>query len=223
MSLIDVRGPADFAAVFGVSRETTERLVLYESLLRTWQKAINLVAPKSLEHVWQRHFADSAQLAGLADDVRTWVDLGSGAGFPGLVIAILKAETGGASVVLVESDVRKCAFLREVVRQTGIGGRVAVDILTGRIESAQTQAKLGTPDVVMARALAPLDRLFGYAQPVFGVRTFGLFSKGREAEAEVAVARKMWDFDAGFVASRTEPQAQIIVVRNLVRREAGRS
>ena len=132
-----IRGPEDFAAAFDVSRETIARLATYEALLRQWQKAVNLVAPSTLDAVWHRHFADSAQLLSLAPTARTWVDLGSGAGFPGLVVAILLAsspsphassawgegigaEPPAARVTLIESNARKCAFLREVVRQTGI-------------------------------------------------------------------------------------------------------
>jgi 16S rRNA (guanine527-N7)-methyltransferase len=163
--------PADFAAAFDVSRETIERLETYAALLRQWQKAVNLVAPSTLDAVWHRHFADSAQIVRLAPaGARSWVDLGSGAGFPGLVVTILLADArvyvpsplvgegqgGGARrtatsrrpptpipsppgggeparaaprITLIESDSRKCAFLREVARKTGI----AVDILSTRI------------------------------------------------------------------------------------------
>ena len=130
-----IRDAADFAAVFGVSRETLARLETYERLLRTWQKTINLVALSTLDEIWHRHFADSAQIVALAaaadpysgtlsavtlEKTPHWVDLGSGAGFPGLVVAILLADRGPASVTLVDSDQRKAAFLREVVRETGI-------------------------------------------------------------------------------------------------------
>jgi 16S rRNA (guanine527-N7)-methyltransferase len=193
--------PADFAAVFDVSRETLDRLAIYEALLRQWQKAVNLVAPSTLDAVWHRHFADSAQVVRLAPQARSWTDLGSGAGFPGLVVAILLADPqlqsspspgdrgGGEAekaplegsphppplptrgrepapafhVTLIESDSRKCAFLREVARKTGI----TVDILSTRIEQAATHTKLESPEVVSARALAPLDRLLGLAAPLF--------------------------------------------------------
>jgi 16S rRNA (guanine527-N7)-methyltransferase len=222
--LLTIRGPADFAAAFGVSRETLARLETYEKLLRQWQKAVNLVAPSTLDAVWHRHFADSAQLLGLAPaPLRSWIDLGSGAGFPGLVVAILLAdagvgdvsrETSGGSaprITLIESDTRKCAFLREVVRQTG----VVVDILSTRIESPATRSKLQPPDVVSARALAPLDRLLNLAAPLSSLRTVGLFLKGREAAKEVEMAQKMWNFNSELVPSCTESGAHVVRISQL--------
>ena len=261
-----IRGPEDFAAAFNVSRETIARLATYEGLLRQWQKAVNLVAPSTLDAVWHRHFADSAQLLPLAPAARTWVDLGSGAGFPGLVVAILLAEQllplpmllqhgerdgvrgrdicrrkrlpltltpprkGGEGtpaapasprVTLIESNARKCAFLREVVRQTGISASVAVDILSTRIETAATQASLQAPDVVSARALAPLDKLLALAAPLFASSTVGLFLKGRDVAAELKAAESLWNFNVELVPSRTEPDGRIVVVRNLERKNEG--
>ena len=118
-------------------------------------------------------------------------------------------------MTLIESNARKCAFLREVVRQTGISGRVAVEILSTRIELAATQASLQAPDVVSARALAPLDRLLDLAAPLFAARTVGLLLKGQDAPAELRAAEKMWDFNAELVPSRTDPGGRIIVIRNL--------
>jgi 16S rRNA (guanine527-N7)-methyltransferase len=211
-----IRGPADFAAAFNVSRETLERLEIYERLLRQWQKAVNLVAPSTLDTVWHRHFADSAQLLALAaPQASAWLDLGSGAGFPGLVVAILLAERGSAQVDLIESNTRKAAFLREVARQTGILAAVAVDILSIRIENAATQANLPRPEVVSARALAPLDRLLALTAPLAGASTMGLFMKGRDAAAEVEEAKKAWNFNVELVPSRTEPDGRIVVIRHL--------
>lgn len=215
---------ASFAAATKVSRETLQRLNLYESLLRLWQPRINLVANATLDELWGRHFFDSAQLVPLIpSSARRLVDLGSGAGFPGLVLAILLcadraggAETVGTTrihVTLVESDVRKGAFLREVARQTG----TAVEILSTRIEKPETQAKLGQVDVVTARALAPLDKLLALAAPMFGSETIGLFLKGQGAQAEVEAARKIWSFDASLVPSATAADASIVVVRRLGR------
>ncbi len=210
-----------------VSRETLERFNLYESLLKVWQPRINLVANATLPDVWDRHFLDSAQLLPLIPaEARVFVDLGSGGGFPGLVLAILLHErrqnegaAGGAErpwrFVLVESDVRKCAFLREVARQAG----VAVEILSTRIENPETQYKLGIVDVVTARALAPLDRLLGLAAPLFGERAVGLFLKGQGAQAEVEAARSQWAFEALFVPSVTAVDARIVAVRSLRRRQ----
>jgi 16S rRNA (guanine527-N7)-methyltransferase len=221
-----IRTAQDFAALFNVSRETLARLETYERLLRQWQAAVNLVAPGTLDDVWQRHFADSAQLFLLAPPgARSWVDLGSGAGFPGLVIAILWADCSPPAVeegqgrgesrrvVLIDSHARKCAFLREVVRQTGVGSRIDVDILSIRIEQVATQANLPHPDVVSARALAPLDRLLALASPLFTPATVGLFMKGKEAAAEIDTAKKSWNFNIELVQSRTEPEGQIVLIR----------
>jgi 16S rRNA (guanine527-N7)-methyltransferase len=230
-----IRGPEEFAAAFAVSRQAVDRLAVYETLLRQWQATINLVAPSTLEAVWHRHFADSAQLVALAPGARTWVDLGSGAGFPGLVVAIMLAGVppptpnpspqggGGPSrrigelprVTLIESNARKCAFLREVVRQTGVAPSVSVDILSTRIEAAATQASLAGPDVVTARALASLSRLLELSAPLFTSRTVGLFLKGRDAAAELEAARKLWSFNAELIPSRTEAGAHVIAVRDL--------
>lgn len=214
-----------FAAATNVSRETVDRLRLYEAQLKLWQPRINLVANATLPELWHRHFLDSAQLLPLIPaESRVFADLGSGGGFPGLVLAILlqerreKGSAGGAErpwrFVLVESDVRKCAFLREVARQTG----VAVEILSTRIENSETQSKLASVDVLTARALAPLDRLLGLAAPLFGERTVGLFLKGQGAQAEVEAARSQWAFDASFVHSETAADARVVIVRNLRQR-----
>ena len=169
-----IAGPAEFAAQFGVSRETLGRLEVYAAELVKWQKTINLVAPSTLPDVWHRHFADSAQLVALApvagsvtspnsDAVvpLTWIDLGSGAGFPGLVAAIMLAPTGRWRVTLVESDSRKAAFLRHVARTVG----VPVDNLCERAERAATRANLAYASVISARALAPLTQLLAWALP----------------------------------------------------------
>ena len=204
--------PDDFARTFSVSRETVERLETYAALLRLWQKTINLVAPSTLDDIWHRHFADSAQLLALAPPAaERWLDLGSGAGFPGLVLAILLADRGSSRVTLIESDTRKAAFLAEVARKTG----VAVDIRGSRIEKSATQAKLGPVDVVTARALAPLPRLLDISAPFFSGPTMGLFLKGREAEAEVEAARKLWDFEPELTPSLTDASGRIVVIRAL--------
>lgn len=207
-----VAGAEDFAKRFSVSRETLDRLSAYAALLKRWQKTINLVAPSTLEQVWWRHFADSAQLMALAPpDARHWLDLGSGAGFPGLVLAILLGERAGARVTLIESDSRKAAFLSEVARQTG----VAVDIWPQRIEKAATQYKVGEVDVIVARALAPMPRLLALAAPYFTEGTVGLFLKGREVQSEIDEARRQWDFAAELVPSITDRDGRIAVIRAL--------
>jgi 16S rRNA (guanine527-N7)-methyltransferase len=208
----EIRDAADFARRFAVSRETIDKLLAYEALLRQWQKTINLVAPSTLDAVWPRHFADSAQLLALAPpDAKAWLDFGSGAGFPGLVLAIMLAERPGAKVTLVESDTRKAAFLGEVARKTG----APVDIRPDRIEKLTTQSKLGPVDVITARALAPLPRLLDLAAPAFSAQTTGLFLKGREAETELDAARERWAFDGALEPSVTDARGRIVVIRAL--------
>jgi 16S rRNA (guanine527-N7)-methyltransferase len=223
-----IAGPDDFAAAFPVSPETLHRLEVYADTLRLWQKRINLVAPSTLPDLWHRHIADSAQLVALAPPgIRTWADLGSGAGFPGLVVAILLAGRDTSEppprITLVESDQRKCAFLAEVVRATGISALLSVDILGMRIEAAATRDRLATVDVVSARALASMERLLELAAPFLGVASVALFMKGRSAEAEIAEARRAWRFVCDLVPSRSDAEAGIVRVRGpVVRAEVGK-
>jgi 16S rRNA (guanine527-N7)-methyltransferase len=208
-----ISGPADFARAFDVSRGTLDRLESYVRLLEQWQAKINLVAPGTLSDVWHRHFADSAQLVGLAPSgARTWLDLGSGAGFPGLVAAVLLAEGGAGRVTLCESDTRKAAFLADVKRKLGL----AVDIIASRIEIDSTHASVGRVDVVSARALAPLQRLVPLAAPFFHEQTVGLFLKGREADKEIVEAAKAWSFDFELKPSMTDREGRVAVIRNPV-------
>jgi len=219
---LSVAGPDEFANYFNISRETIDLLKIYEETLRQWQKTINLIAPSTVESIWQRHFADSAQLLRLApENVRSWVDLGSGAGFPGMVVAILLAgqrSPGEGSIVrLIESDARKAAFLGEIARKTA----VAVDIIHGRIELSSTQSSFGAVEIVSARALAPLERLLGLSSPFFGPDTIGLFPKGREVEREIDTARKHWDFDVRLEQSLTDREGRIAVIRQLAAKSKG--
>lgn len=209
----------DFQKAFDVSRETIERLEIYADLLKVWQKAKNLVAPKTLDVLWQRHFADSAQVFSLAPGAKVWCDFGSGAGFPGLIIAILLADStykkafpDQSSVHLYESNGRKCAFLHEVVRKTSISGLVTVEIHEGRIEELRESPHALNPDVVTARALASLDDLLGLALPILSERTRCLFLKGREVQSEIKTAENNWRFSYELVASRTDPEGHIVRV-----------
>ena len=215
-----IHGAEDFAAVFNVSRETIARLQVYEQLLRQWQKAVNLVAPATLDTVWHRHFADSAQLLGLAPPAtRSWVDLGSGAGFPGLVIAILLADAAGPPhVTLIESDTRKAAFLREVVRRTAIPAGVAVDVLSIRAESVRIKVNGSLPRAICARALAPLDRLFQLAAPLSPPGTTLLLCKGKGVAKELQTAEKTWKFNVELVPSLTDSDGRIAVITELERK-----
>ena len=207
--------PESFQAVFAVSRETLDRFVTYENLLKRWQKTINLVAPSTLDDVWHRHFADSAQLWRYRPaNALTWLDAGSGAGFPGLVLAMLAAETGGTRHILIESDSRKAAFLRAVARETG----VAVDILCMRIENSKTHAKVGAVHCVTARALAPLPRLVELVAPYFAPSTLGLFLKGREVAAEIEETARSWQFASELRPSLTDRNARVVLLKALKRK-----
>ncbi|MEZ5926222.1 MAG: 16S rRNA (guanine(527)-N(7))-methyltransferase RsmG [Hyphomicrobiaceae bacterium] len=212
--LPSIGSPADFARVFGVSRETIARLETYQALLERWSHVKDLVAPGTMSQIWYRHFTDSAQLIRLAPDARCWLDLGSGAGFPGLVVAILLKGTAGVRVGLVESNARKCAFLRDVARQTG----APVDIFPSRIQELATQNRVDNYDVVTARALAPLGELLELATPFFRSETVGLFLKGRTAADEVREASRRWDFVAELHESLTESEARIVEIRRLMPR-----
>jgi 16S rRNA (guanine527-N7)-methyltransferase len=214
-----IAGPADFARAFGVSRETLGRLEIYAAVLRQWQPTINLVAQGTLDDLWHRHFADSAQLLALgpATGPVRWLDLGSGAGFPGLVIGVMLAERPGSRLVLIESDSRKCAFLREVVRQTGLAALVPVDILAERIETDANTTRVGAVDVISARALAPLERLLGWCQPFFGPQTMAVLPKGRDFDLELQAARQNWQFELMLKPSQTLVDGRILVVQALQR------
>ena len=208
---------ADLARAFDVSRETSGRLEVYADLLRQWQRVQNLVAPSTLDVLWGRHMADSLQLLALAPEARTWLDLGSGAGFPGMVIAIALAEVGaladatGTRVHLVESNARKCAFLAEVARKT----RAPVEIHGDRIEFLVEKRRIESVDVVTARALAPLAKLLGFAHPFLGPATRCLFLKGRDADAEIEEARGTWHFDVSTIPSRTDEHGRILVLSSV--------
>jgi 16S rRNA (guanine527-N7)-methyltransferase len=214
MNLPPLDTPDRFAAHFNVSRETIEKLEIYEALLRQWQKGTNLVSPKTLDTIWHRHFADSAQLMPLAPDSATWLDLGSGAGFPGMVIAICSANREDSLVHIVESNARKCAFCQEVVRETGC----SVEIHCDRIESLGAMDRFDGVDIVTARALSPLNELLTLAAPFFSDESRGLFLKGRQAENERVGAEKNWNFVAQMYPSITDSEASIVQVTDLQRK-----
>jgi 16S rRNA (guanine527-N7)-methyltransferase len=194
---------------FGVSRETSAKLDLLVAELLRWQRIKNLVGPATLAEVWTRHIADSLQLVDLAPGAKRWVDLGSGAGFPGLVIAIAGAERG-VEVHLVESNARKCAFLRHVARLSGAPATVHEARIEDVIASFRGQA-----EVVSARALAPLGTLLAWTEPLLTTGTIGLFPKGRDVSAELTLAAKSWRFDTEMVPSRTDSEARILRITHL--------
>ncbi len=199
---------AGVLAAYDVSRETSAKLDLYVAQLRRWQPIQNLVARGTLAEVWSRHVADALQLLALAPSARTWLDLGSGAGLPGLILAIAGAPRG-IRVDLVESNARKCAFLTETIRLTGAPARVR----NARIE-AVIPDYFGV-DVVCARALAPLEDLLAWTAPVLKTGTTGLFPKGRDARAELTRASARWTVTCDLVPSRTDPDARIVHVTAL--------
>ena len=199
-------GPAEFQAASHVSRETLARLKLFVSLLGDWNARMNLVSAKSLEDVWKRHVWDSAQLFPLLrPGTQSFVDLGSGAGFPGLVLAILSEP--GTRVVLYEAIAKKCRFLEEVAHRTG----VVVEVRNGRIEEVKPEPF----DVVTARACAPLDQLLSYAAPFQAKNTQCLFLKGQSVGAELTDAHKSWSMTVEQHPSRSDPSGVILDIREL--------
>ena len=196
---------SEFASVLDVSRETLERLEEFETLLRHWQKTINLVGARTLDDVWRRHFLDSGQLCRLLPSTTSVVDIGSGGGFPGLVVAIIS----GAHVTLVEADNRKAAFLREVSRAT----LAETEVIVGRAE-----AVLATPAAaVTARAVAPLAKLLSLAAPWVQPGGHCYFLKGSSVDDELTDARRLWDIDYELVPSLSDPSGTILCVKEFHR------
>jgi 16S rRNA (guanine527-N7)-methyltransferase len=200
-------------ALTPVSRETLARLDAFVELLFRWQARTNLVATSELPRIWTRHIADSLQLVPLMPKAKTWVDLGSGGGFPGIPIACALAEKPGAQIHLVESNGKKAAFLRESVRVTGVPALVHQK----RIEDCGKSFG-DNIDLVSARALASLTMLCGYAQPLIARGAVGLFPKGQDVEAELTEATKYWSMTYALEPSRTG-EGTIVVVRGLARRD----
>jgi 16S rRNA (guanine527-N7)-methyltransferase len=192
-----------------VSRETFDRLVAFEALFQKWASRINLSALSTLGDVWSRHILDSAQLLHLAPDAKHWLDLGSGGGFPGIVMAILLLEREGAHVDLVESNRKKSAFLQSAIGQFGLPARVHAQRIEG------TYASIAAPDVVTARALAPLSVLLGLSRPWLATGATGLFHKGRDYQLEIEESAHQWRFDLLEHRSMIDPQSVILEIRNL--------
>jgi 16S rRNA (guanine527-N7)-methyltransferase len=212
--------PADRAralALIPVSRETAARLDRLVGLLLQWQDKTNLIALSTIPTIWTRHITDSLQLLALAPDAKCWVDLGSGAGFPGLVIACGLAESAEARVHLVESNAKKAAFLREAVRLVGAPAQVHAVRIEDFVKNFVVP-----PDVVTARALAPLHVLLELAYPLLKTGAKGLFPKGQDVDAELTQASKCWSMDIELVPSKTDLRARIVVVRGLRRRSSSK-
>ena len=198
-------------AGLNVSRETLAALRAFEALVQRWNPAINLVSKASLVDLWPRHILDSAQVFALCPDpAATWVDVGSGGGFPGLVVAILARELKpDLHVTLVESDLRKATFLRQAAQTLRLPARV----LSERIESLAPLAA----DVFSARALAPLQDLLAYAERHMAPTGAAILPKGARYADELASAKASWRFDVDVRPSLSDAEAAILVIRNIHR------
>ena len=197
-----------------VSRETLARLDRLVALLLEWQQTRNLIAASTIPTIWTRHIADSLQLLDLAPAAKTWVDLGSGGGFPGLVLACALAEKAGTRMHLVESTAKKCAFLQAVTEAL----RLPAEVHCQRAE-AFIPAFPRKPEVVTARALAPLPKLLELAFPLLKKGAVGLFLKGQDVGAELTEASKYWSIHYKLAPSRTDAHARIVVVESLESRK----
>ena len=203
---------ASFAAATGATDAQVAVLERFREILAEVNEVINLVGPKTLPEFWNRHAWDSAQLLRFAPDALTWADLGAGAGFPGLVLAILGKERPDFHVHLVESMAKRCRFLNKVVETLGLPATVHND----RAENLQLAV-----DIVTARACAPLVRLLGYARPYLQGGAVGLFLKGQDVAAEMSEAARSWEFEADVIPSKSDERGRIVRVRRLGR-ERGR-
>jgi len=203
--------PATLHPALLVPRETLERLEAHRALLAQWAPRINLVGPGQIEEYWTRHALDSAQLILHAPEAARWADLGSGAGFPGLVVACCLAERPGAQVLLIEPNQKRAAFLREAIRVTGAPAKV----LACKAEEAVDAA--GDCQIVTARALASLARITELAQAILTRGAVGLFLKGADAETELAEARRQWTFQASLAPSLSDPRGRIVRLEGVAR------
>ena len=202
-----IYGPDEFAAEFALSRETLNRLTVFDAVLIDWSSRHNLIARSTIEDRWDRHYRDSAQLFALVpEQAKTLVDIGSGAGFPGLVLAAM-GEARGLEVSLVESTGKKAAFLNAAIDAMGLNN---ARVIPQRIESITVSA----PDVVTARALAQLGKLLAYAHEFAGEETLLIFPKGQDVEAELTEASKSWHILVEKHPSVTSPGSTILTIRN---------
>ena len=202
-------------ALTPVSRETEARLDRFVELLLQWQAKTNLVAPSTLPHLWTRHIADSLQLLTLAPSAKVWVDLGSGGGFPGVVLACALADTSGAVVHLVERNARKAAFLREALRVAGARG-----VVHGKRIEDIVDSPAGPIDCVTARALAPLHELVGFAEPLVRRGAKAFFLKGQDVGAELTEATKYWNIEPILHSSLTGGQGWIVELDSIAPRNS---
>lgn len=197
-------GARAFQAATGASDAALADLEAFKSILQDWNGRMNLVGPSAIGEYWRRHAYDSAQLLALAPQALTWADLGAGAGFPGLVLAILLKGRDGARVHLVESMAKRCRFLSHVVETLGLPATVHC----GRAESMTLKV-----DVVAARACAPMARLLGYAWPYLKAGAQGLFLKGQDVDAELQEAAISWRFEANLILSLSHTEGRIVQLK----------
>ena len=201
-------GSEDVVRLTGVSRETFHKISAYLELLDRWRERINLIGPGEGRYLWRRHVLDSLQLLQyISAEDKSVADLGSGAGFPGLILACALADKAGAAVTLVEKSPRKSEFLRAVGKELGL----PVAVLTIRLEDAPGVLF----DVVTARALAPLPKLLGFAAAWLKPSGKALLMKGRDTEAELAEAREAWTFDLSTLDSQSSPEGRVLRVSSL--------
>ena len=200
--------PAEFQALTGADDAKIADLESFITRLTEANAVMNLVGPDTIPDVWNRHIWDSAQLLDRAPDARTWADLGAGAGFPGVVLAILLKGRADAHVWLIDSLGKRCRFLQEVVDALALPATV----VNGRAEEQALKV-----DIVTARAVAPMEKLLAYAQPYLQRGAQGLFLKGEKAEVELIEARKVWHFESNLSVSRSDPRGRIVSVRSLRR------
>jgi 16S rRNA (guanine527-N7)-methyltransferase len=206
-SLTDqVFGTAEFQAATGATPAQMADLEAFRAALAEWNTRMNLVGPSALAEFWLRHAYDSAQLLGLEPEALRWADLGAGAGFPGLVLAILLKGRPGAMVHLIESMAKRCRFLEEVVETLA---------LPARVHHARAEDLDMSVDVVAARACAPMVKLFSYAQPYLRRGAIGLFMKGQDVVAELEAATKSWRFEAELIDSLSHTNGRIVRMRKL--------
>lgn len=192
-----------------VSRETLQKLEAFAELVRKWNPKINLVSKSSLDDLWDRHILDSVQVFRLAEERGNWVDIGSGGGFPGIVIAILNQEEQRFRVRLVESDQRKCAFLRTAIRELGLTATVDNE----RIESAQNLEA----DILSARALSDLSQLLIYAEMHLKPSGVAIFPKGQNWQQEVEEAQHLWSYQFEAIESKTNSVAAVLMIKDITR------
>lgn len=206
--MVEVTDAASFAAASGATPAQVANLERYRSYLISWNEKMNLVGPATLDVFWSRHAWDSAQVLPLAPDAKTWADLGTGAGLPGIVLAILGKGRPDFHVHLVDSLAKRCRFLAEVVN----GLELPATVHNSRAEDLSLSV-----DIVTARACAPLHRLLGYAQPYLKRGAEALFLKGQDVASELEDATKYWDFEADVLPSQSDARGRIVRVRRLGR------